>query len=250
MFILFRKGNRMKKGLLAISISLSLLSMSGVAQAEASIKLGKGKSAACAGCHGETGNSLVSMYPKLASQNEEYIIKQLHAFKDGSRNGPMMSAMVSGLGKADIQDLAAYYESQDVSENSLPVIELDDDDDDDMEEGAELTEEQQLALNEKKQAAEAQQLAQLTLGHDLYLNGHLESEISACIACHGPQGEGNKPAAFPALNGQHNDYLAKTLQDFKAGKRTNDEQNMMRMIAKRMSDKEIKAVSLYISTMK
>jgi len=238
----------MKKGLLAMSVSLSLLSMSGVTQAEPSIKAGKEKSAACAGCHGETGNSLVSMYPKLASQNEEYIIKQLYAFKDGSRNGPMMSAMVAGLSKANIQDIAAYYESQAVSENSLPAIEIDDDDE--AEEGASLTEEQQQAVNEQKQAAETQQSAQLNSGHDIYLNGHLESEISACIACHGPQGEGNKPAAFPALNGQHAGYLEKTLQDFKAGKRTNNEQNMMRMIAKRMSDKEIKDVSLYISTMK
>ena len=65
-----------------------------------------------------------------------------------------------------------------------------------------------------------------------------------------PAGEGNKPAAFPALHSQHADYLIKALSDFKAGVRNKNPDNMMNMIAKKMSDEEIKAVSYYISTMK
>ncbi|NOS75940.1 MAG: c-type cytochrome, partial [Methyloglobulus sp.] len=67
---------------------------------------------------------------------------------------------------------------------------------------------------------------------------------------HGPSGEGNKPATFPALRSQHADYLIKTLTDFKSGTRSKNTDNMMYMITKKMTDDEIKAVSYYISTMK
>jgi len=63
-------------------------------------------------------------------------------------------------------------------------------------------------------------------------------------------GEGNKPAAFPALKSQHADYLIKTLTDFKTDARSNNPENMMHMIAKKMTDEEIKAVSYRISMMK
>lgn len=240
----------MKKGLLAVSISLSLLAMAGNVHA-ASIKAGKAKSATCAGCHGENGNSLVSMYPKLASQNEEYLIKQLHAFKDGKRNGPMMASMAAGLSDGDIEDIAVYYEAQKISNNSLPPLEFDADD---YEISEDSSDEQKAEIKEKatadKLAAQEKRDAMLVLGRDVFLNGNLESEVSACIACHGPEGEGNKPAAFPALNRQHADYLIKSLNDYKAAKRTNNSENIMRMIAKRMSAKEIKAAANYISTMK
>ena len=87
-------------------------------------------------------------------------------------------------------------------------------------------------------------------GSDLYRNGDLTREVSACIACHGPFGEGNKPAAFPLLKSQHADYLIKTLTDFKTDARSNNPENMMHMIAKKMTDEEIKAVSYRISMMK
>jgi cytochrome c553 len=63
-------------------------------------------------------------------------------------------------------------------------------------------------------------------------------------------GEGNEPAAFPALRSQHADYLIKTLTDFKLGVRSNNPENMMHMITKKMSIEEIQAVSYHISTMK
>jgi cytochrome c553 len=224
----------MKKSLLAVSVSLSLLTMMSSVQA-VNIKAGQAKSETCAGCHGKKGNSLVSMYPKLAAQNEEYLIKQIYAFKDGTRNGPMMSSMVAGLSDDNIKDIAAFYEAQKITRNAL---ELD-------KEGA-VNE----VLSDEEQAEQEQLEAMIALGRDIFVNGHLENEISACIACHGPKGEGNKPAAFPALHGQHADYLIKTLNDYKVGKRTNDSENIMRMIAQRMSTKEIKATANYISTMK
>ncbi|MFA5016399.1 MAG: c-type cytochrome [Methylobacter sp.] len=220
----------MKKKLQVLSISLALASATSILHAEGNINAGKQKSASCTSCHGDDGNSMVATFPKLAQQHSSYLVKQLHAFKDGSRNDPMMSAMALALTDEDITDISAYYATQKISENALPVLDTDDD-------------------NEKP-AGKKDVQALIAQGSDLYRNGDLKSEVSACIACHGPFGEGNKPASFPALKSQHADYLIKALTDFKSGARSNNPENIMYMIAKKMTDEEIKAVSYRISMMK
>jgi len=233
----------MIKKLLALSISLAFSTASGIALAEGNIAVGQTKAASCAGCHGEDGNSMVSTFPKLAGQHAGYIEQQLIAFKDGSRNAPMMAPLAMGLDKNSISDIAAYYSSKRITANDLPIIQPDDDDDDDDDDDEEESAE--------SIAAKAEELKNLIAeGADLYRNGNLKTKVSACIACHGPNGEGNKPASFPALQGQHADYLIKALTDFKKGARSNTADSMMHMIAKKMSDKEIKAVSYKISMMK
>ncbi|GFO71457.1 hypothetical protein BJAS_P0968 [Bathymodiolus japonicus methanotrophic gill symbiont] len=235
----------MKKSLMAVAVSFALLDASGIALAAGDVSSGQELSGSCASCHGGDGNSMMPLFPKLAAQNEGYLVKQLHAFKDGSRNDATMNSMVAGLSDQDIQDIAAFYAAQTVSENAAPQVnpdDLDDIDDDDA-----------LSADEKaaaKQVLQDQQATLLATGYDVYRNGDLDNEISACIACHGPNGEGNEPASFPALKGQHADYLKKTLADFKTGARSNNADNMMHMIAKKMSEEEIKAMAFYVSTMK
>jgi cytochrome c553 len=243
------KGNLMKKNRLASPLTLALtriftlvLAVSGtllIVHAENSVAggnsaAGKDKASSCAGCHGEDGNSMMPSFPKLAQQHPSYIINQLQAFKEGSRNDPVMSGMAMTINDEDMGDIAAYYSAQNISANPEPTLPPDDTSDEPVDE------------NKAKEAMQAL----LTQGSNLYRNGNLGSEVSACIACHGPSGEGNKPAAFPALRSQHADYLIKALTDFKSGARSKNSDNMMNMIAKKMSDEEIKAVSYYISTMK
>lgn len=220
----------MKKKLQVLSISLALTSATSILHAESNINAGKQKAASCASCHGEDGNSMVATFPKLAQQHSSYLERQLKAFKDGSRNDPMMSPMALSLTDEDIADISAYYAAQKISPNAMPVLESNDDD-------------EKPTDNKDIQTIIAQ-------GSNLYRNGNLSSEVSACIACHGPFGEGNKPASFPALKSQHADYLIKTLTDFKSGSRSNNPENMMHMIAKKMTAEEIKAVSYRISMMK
>ena len=229
----------MKKKLLALSLALAFTSTSGILHAEGNISSGKEKAAACVSCHGDNGNSLVSSFPKLAQQHSSYLIKQLQAFKNGTRKNPMMSSIAMGLSDEDMVDIAAYYAEQEVSANQLPV--LDDDDDD---------EKPATADGEKKADGNAKLQAIIAQGSDLYRNGDLTREVSACIACHGPFGEGNKPAGYPLLKSQHADYLIKTLTDFKTDERSNNPENIMHMTAKKMTDEEIKAVSYRISMMK
>ena len=229
----------MKKKLLALSLALAFTSTSGILHAEGNISSGKEKAAACISCHGDNGNSLVSSFPKLAQQHSSYLIKQLKAFKSGARQNPMMSSIAIGLTDEDMVDIAAYYADQEVSANQLPV--LDDDDEDEKPATAEV---------EKKADGNAKLKAIIAQGSDLYRNGDLPREVSACIACHGPFGEGNKPAGYPLLKSQHADYLIKTLTDFKTDARSNNPENIMHMTAKKMTDEEIKAVSYRISMMK
>jgi cytochrome c553 len=226
----------MIKKILVLSLTLAFSTASNIALAEGNAAVGKTKSASCAGCHGEDGNSMAATFPKLAGQHAGYISQQLIAFKDGARNAPMMAPLAMGLDEESVKDIAAYYASKKISANELPVFEYDEDDE-------ELSEE---AIAEKN--VELKEL--MALGADLYRNGNLKTEVSACIACHGPAGEGNRPASFPLLQGQHADYLIKALTDFKKGVRSNASDNIMHMIAKKMSDEEIKAVSYHISMKK
>lgn len=212
------------------------------AQAEGDIDVGKTKAATCASCHGEDGNSMVGTFPKLAGQHSGYIIQQLKAFKSKDRNAPMMAPLAMALDDQDMQDLAAFYASQKISKNQPPMLFSDEDEDED----------EKSAEDQEKSTEDngAKLKSIIALGGDLYRNGNLKSEVSACIACHGPNGEGNKPASFPAIRGQHADYLIKSLTDFKDDARSNVSDNMMHMIAEKMTVKEIQAAAYHISMMK
>ncbi|QPK62056.1 cytochrome c4 [Methylomonas sp. LL1] len=227
----------MIKKLLTVSISLALVTSTGFAYAQGkSSSVGKEKAASCAGCHGEDGNSMMPGFPKLAGQHQAYLVKQLQAFKGGLRNSAMMAPLAMSLDDKSMEEIAAYYSANRISPNPAPVLPASDEDDD-----------APAKTDEQKKAELADLIDQ---GSDLYRNGNISREVSACVACHGPYAEGNKPAAYPSLHSQHADYLIKTLTDFKNGLRTNNRENMMYMIAKKMTDEDIKAVSYYISTMK
>lgn len=95
----------------AILMALTLLGATGVAQA-ADAAAGKAKSSTCVACHGATGVSNNPIYPNLAGQKEQYLAKQMKAFRDGQRQDPVMSAMAKPLSDEDIANLAAYYAGQ------------------------------------------------------------------------------------------------------------------------------------------
>jgi cytochrome c553 len=76
------------------------------------IEAGKAKSVICASCHGPNGQSVNPLWPNLAGQKEQYLVKQIKAFRDGTRQDPMMAPMVAALSDDDIANLAAYYAAQ------------------------------------------------------------------------------------------------------------------------------------------
>jgi len=94
----------------------------------------------------------------------------------------------------------------------------------------------------KPAAASDKNLA--TLGQKLWRGGNAANGVAACAGCHGPDGAGI-PSQFPRLGGQFAEYVEAQLKLFRAGGRANDPSGMMRGVAARMSDQEIRAVAEY-----
>lgn len=74
--------------------------------------LGKQKSAVCAACHGEDGNSPAPAFPRIAGQERDYLLQALLDYKAGKRKDPIMGAQVAALSKQDMADLAAWFSAQ------------------------------------------------------------------------------------------------------------------------------------------
>jgi len=169
----------------------------------------------CAACHAADGNSAIPVNPSLAGQHPEYTYKQLRNFKpqDGKpaeRNNGVMAGMVAALSDDDMKNLAAYFAVQ------------------------------KPKLRAARDAALAKQ------GEAIYRGGILAKGVAACSSCHAPNGAG-MPAQFPRLAGQHAEYTLAQMTAFRAGQRANDPAQMMRTVAAKMNDQEIKAVSEYIA---
>jgi len=110
------------------------------------------------------------------------------------------------------------------------------------------------AFYSEQQASGGQSKAALVAkGEEIYRAGIRSKSVAACTACHSPTGKGNAPAGFPALSGQHSDYVAAQLRAFRAaadgleGRSNDGDIKIMRDIAYRMSDSEIDAVASYIN---
>ncbi len=64
---------------------------------------------ACAACHGADGHGIPPLYPSLAGQWSEYLVSQLRAFRDGTRNdqGPMHD-IASRMTETQIREVADF----------------------------------------------------------------------------------------------------------------------------------------------
>ena len=165
----------------------------------------------CAACHGEDGNSPAAINPKLAGQHPEYLSKQLANFKANTeRKNPVMLGMSATLSPEDIKNISAYYSAQ------------------------------------KPKDGAAKNANSADLGRKIYRGGDVAKGLAACASCHGATGAG-MPSQYPRLAGQHAEYTEAQLRTFRAGERANDPNKMMRMVAEKMSDAEIKAVADYIA---
>ena len=96
------------KHVTVVILAWVLLSASGLVLA-GDAAAGKAKSATCTACHGANGISSNDLWPSLAGQKVGYLVKQMKAFRDGSRKDPMMGPMAKPLTDADIDNLAAFY---------------------------------------------------------------------------------------------------------------------------------------------
>lgn len=203
-----------------------------MAFAAPNIEAGKEKGESlCMACHGVGGVSVNPIWPSLAGQGEKYILKQLKDFKSGVRSNAVMGAQAAMLSDQEMEDVAAYYAS-------LPLPP---------------------AATQGRGENPEEMLAE---GQALYRGGDLARGIPACSACHGPTGAGIPPAAFPALSGQQAEYNRLQLIHFQNAAnvdvqasdsqltademRSNDANEMMRDVARKLTPRQIEAVTLYI----
>ncbi|MDH3673633.1 MAG: c-type cytochrome [Gammaproteobacteria bacterium] len=148
---------------------------------------GKAAAAACSGCHGDVGNSPKPDTPSLAGQDAQYLAKATKSYVDGNRDNATMKSLVADLSDADIQNLAAFYASQ---EPIAPAV--------------------------HKPLTTAQW-------------------AQRCDRCHGPDGNSVDPL-LPALAGQREDYLAKSLRAYRERTRKDP---MMDAMSKALSETDI-----------
>jgi cytochrome c553 len=77
---------------------------------------GEKKAAMCIGCHGipDYKASFPEVYrvPKIAGQNDKYIVSALTQYKKGDRKHPTMRAIATSLTDKDMADLAAFYSGE------------------------------------------------------------------------------------------------------------------------------------------
>ncbi|RBP33235.1 cytochrome c553 [Marinobacter pelagius] len=199
----------MKKLIAGVVLGVSLTTL---AHGAGDPQAGEQNAAVCAGCHGQGGQKpVMGVYPKLSGLGEVYLFNQLKNIKSGDRAIPEMTGLLDNMSEQDLQDLAAYFDSQDmiVSQASPDTIDQ---------------------------------------GAALYRGGNLATGVPACAGCHNPQGKGNEPGGYPALGGQNAEYVIKQLNAYRDGSRnTGANAAIMMDVAAKLTDAEIQAVANYVS---
>jgi cytochrome c553 len=160
----------------------------------------------CALCHGAEGESASPVFPRLAAQHPEYMVKQLKDFRDGRRKGTM-NEMAADLTDGEIAALSAHYAKK---------------------------------PPRSRRAADADLAG---VGKFIYEKGNRYSGVAACASCHGPKAHGT--VQLPRLAGQNAQYLETQLKEFNQRSRTNDNA-VMHAIASKLTELEAAAVAAYI----
>jgi cytochrome c553 len=167
---------------------------------------------ACAPCHGGSGGAAgpqaAPTFPKLDGQHAAYLVKQLREYKSGERKSAVMAPIIAALKKQQIPEMAKHFASQTPARGTV----------------------------QNPQVA--------TAGTALYEEGNRATGVPDC-RCHLPGGAGSE--RYPRLAGQPQAYIVQQLTDFKSGTRSNDRAHVMRAVAGRLTDDEIRGVAEYLA---
>jgi len=168
----------------------------------------------CTWCHGGAAQGYTPA-PRLAGQRPRYLENQLVNFSDHRRDNPFsklyMWGAAANLGRQRIHDLAAYF-------SQLPPIAANDGD-------------RQLAA----------------VGRTLYEEGNPDSNVAACIACHGPNAQGVRE--IPRLGGLAYTYLKRRLEQWGEGYHAAAGPPMP-SISSKLSENQVEALASYLSFVK
>ena len=163
----------------------------------------------CATCHGERGRSVAPEFPSLAGQHAEYLQKQLGDFASGRRKNAAMSAALAQVPRSEFPALVVHYAAEPPARATIGDAAL------------------------------------AAAGRTLFEEGDWPAGIPPCRSCHGERGAGSD--RYPRLAGQNAAYTQQQLADFKSGTRRNDPRRMMREVAGRLSEAQMKALAEYLA---
>jgi cytochrome c553 len=183
---------------------------------------------ACIACHGSADQAFAPpagtaggderrYFPRIAGKPAGYLLNQLHDFRDGRRQYPLMTWMVTPLSDAYLREIADYFASQPLPAHAP---------------GAALAE---LAP------------AQAARGRQLVLQGDPALKVPACVACHGTRLTGALPA-IPGLLGLPRDYINAQFGAWRNGTRHAHAPDCMGTIAARLSPADVVAVSGWLAS--
>ncbi|WP_037472891.1 c-type cytochrome [Simplicispira psychrophila] len=161
----------------------------------------------CSTCHGAKGHSTSPIFPSLAGQNQEYLVKQLQDFRSKKRVSETMAPQAADLSDKNIAGLAAFFANQPAKIQRVSDTDL------------------------------------VAVGRYIYTKGNTWSGVPACTSCHGENAYGT--ATLPRLAGQNTRYLLSQLKDFNQRTRTNDNE-AMHLVASRLTEMETQAVTSYL----
>ncbi|AZI42982.1 cytochrome c4 [Deinococcus psychrotolerans] len=168
----------------------------------------------CQGCHGPMGHSTESDKPSLGGQIPSYTTLQLAAFRAKLRPSQIMQAIAANLSDQDIVDLAAYYAQQ------------------------------------TPRGAWDANAALKAKGEQIYDNGIVGRNVTACVVCHGANGRGSNYLHVASITHQSPKYTLEVLNEFKS---VPDYKlaypNAMHIVTAQMTDDELSAVTAYLSSM-
>jgi cytochrome c553 len=168
----------------------------------------------CNWCHGTTGQGYAPA-PRLAGQRPQYIWQQLASFHRHLRDGPFAKQYMWGaaenLSPQTGRRLAAYYATlyPRAADDGVPAL--------------------------------------VASGQAIYQQGMPNANVVACVACHGPNGEG--VGAIPRLSGLSYVYLKRTLRQWAEGYNAAAGPPMPH-IAATLSPDQIAALASYLSFLK
>ncbi len=170
---------------------------------------------ACSACHGADGaGNGPAGYPRLAGLDAGYLVRQLKAYKDGQRDQAIMKPIGAALTESQMRAVATYFSKLTTPTAAKPTG------------GAEL----------------------VARGKRIATYGVWAHDVPACTQCHGPGGRGIG-SAFPALAGQHAAYIEAQFAAWKSGKRHDGPNGLMKAVAERLPDDDVKAVAAYFASL-
>ena len=171
--------------------------------------------AACAACHGKSGEGLKAneYYPRIAGKPAGYLYNQLVNFRERRRHSPVMNHMVAYLSDDYLREIAAYY--------------------------AKLAPTYPPAVPSPPSPVVAR-------GESLMTRGDPARKIPACIECHGNALTGMEPA-IPALIGLDTQYIAAQMGAWRNKARKARSPDCMANIASLLVPGDISAIAAWLA---